>query len=810
MGMNKIAMIEQIKEGSFGYDDQKIKTAFALNLCTVSVSQIIDYKDVVVLEQEYDAILNNLNLESIPKDEALLDILKQLLDTITFFRMQEGDKEFIDKEYQNKMKNAIWSAVPNIGFILSTGNPVVFATSLASQVGIGYMNYRKTKAANKLDYEKQQWELRKTAIEQFNGLRRELFDTAWRLVDAHEIPDEYRLTERQVTQYNNILMDPDAFRRYERLDSIKDNFIAYPPFWYFFGNTANELAVKTKDELSEYYRESAKTYYEVFVKAFSACDLLRENQLASACALEYIDLLSYENESERIKIGDLLDFAIKYSGGANDVLQLCALSYMRIGKADEAVALFRRLINENYNPIVNAQLLSKYYIDSYLNGDNNGLVGYKYLRERINEKYLFPFPDRLMIEKSKNDEIVSAIQKEFLENQKEILAKKCEVILNHYKRKYTILFNKCIPVPNDEEYTDDYFDESADAYAARRSDGKELRKKSILNNYINALFGVDYPYNYLQVFNDMYNACEILDFTQGHGNELRKLLNEDIIANRSQLLKVRHEIEEDEFDEKTYDLILEISFSKFADRFLDRLQELAFDYISRRSDIESMNEVETDLRGFCLEEGIETPDVLYDTSDDMVVVNLQKQYFGFELIDDGITTTETDDKYERIAEVLYGFRDKTNSKSKDVVVLMKDQVEFDKYLKGNPSTSNDHKIQRKVVAIIDDRSEEDNDLLFTTDGIVQIIKDKKKDSVKYNNVKVLPNNAGLMLRQTYKNSRIDIKELIEIIKKLRDNPVMEVYDNKVANARDMVFGLFKKKNESDIAAYNEEQSKFWE
>ena len=99
---------------------------------------------------------------------------------------------------------------------------------------------------------------------------------------------------------------------------------------------------------------------------------------------------------------------------------------------------------------------------------------------------------------------------------------------------------------------------------------------------------------------------------------------------------------------------------------------------------------------------------------------------------------------------------------------------------------------------------------ITTDGIVQIIKDKKKDSVKYNNVKVLPNNAGLMLRQTYKNSRIDIKELIEIIKKLRDNPVMEVYDNKVANARDMVFGLFKKKNESDIAAYNEEQSKFWE
>ena len=60
-------------------DEEKIKAAYALNMCTVSVSQIIDYDDVNVLEQEYEAILNNLNLEQIPKDEALLHILKQLL-----------------------------------------------------------------------------------------------------------------------------------------------------------------------------------------------------------------------------------------------------------------------------------------------------------------------------------------------------------------------------------------------------------------------------------------------------------------------------------------------------------------------------------------------------------------------------------------------------------------------------------------------------------------------------------------------------------------------------------------------------------
>ena len=60
-------------------DREKMQAAYALNLCTVSVSQIVDYDDINILEQEYETILNNLNLKNIPKDEALLDILRSLL-----------------------------------------------------------------------------------------------------------------------------------------------------------------------------------------------------------------------------------------------------------------------------------------------------------------------------------------------------------------------------------------------------------------------------------------------------------------------------------------------------------------------------------------------------------------------------------------------------------------------------------------------------------------------------------------------------------------------------------------------------------
>ena len=44
--------------------NEQLRAAYALNLCTVSVAQIIDYNDIGILMQEYDNILNNLNMET--------------------------------------------------------------------------------------------------------------------------------------------------------------------------------------------------------------------------------------------------------------------------------------------------------------------------------------------------------------------------------------------------------------------------------------------------------------------------------------------------------------------------------------------------------------------------------------------------------------------------------------------------------------------------------------------------------------------------------------------------------------------------
>lgn len=84
------------------------------------------------------------------------------------------------------------------------------------------MNYRREKAHVGLEKEAEELKLRITAIEQFHAIRRELFSTAWHLSDVYQMNDEYRLTEKQIEQYNQILMDTNEIRRFERLESIKD------------------------------------------------------------------------------------------------------------------------------------------------------------------------------------------------------------------------------------------------------------------------------------------------------------------------------------------------------------------------------------------------------------------------------------------------------------------------------------------------------------------------------------------------------------------------------------------------------------
>lgn len=374
-------------------EDEKWKAAYALNLCTVSISQIIEYNDLRFMDKEYDNILNNLNLEMMPKDEALLDVLKQILDVITFFKIQDKERQLLDKEYQQKMKDAIWSAAPNPSVIMSGGSGgwIGLAVTAAISVGTGYMNYRKEKAKIGLEQERKEWELERSLMEQLHGLRRQLFETSWRLADEYKFSDNLRLTERQIKQFNEMLQDDDSLRQYYRLEYVKDQYQAYPPFLYYLGSAALNVAKKFEydDSVSKQYLEKANAHFDEFFEKIKVQNkLLREDPVVAQCAFEYIatielkdskKLLTIDQNEKKRLIGEKLDCAVKSSGNSLDVLQMCALNYLASDRANEAIRILKMLVNEYYNVSSNAQLLSMLYVKNVSIGEYDADADYRLL-----------------------------------------------------------------------------------------------------------------------------------------------------------------------------------------------------------------------------------------------------------------------------------------------------------------------------------------------------------------------------------------------------------------------------------------------
>ena len=377
--------------------NEQLRAAYALNLCTVSVAQIIDYNDIGILMQEYDNILNNLNMEAIPKNNALREALVQILDTIKLCKISEGDRKLIDSEYQNRMKNAVWSAVPHLGLIFATGNPIAIAMNLATQVGIGYMNYRRNRAEYQQGQEKEYWQIQKSKLDMFSNLQQMLFETAWRLADTFNFPDEYRLTDQQVHEYNNALLEDNPIKRYNNLDFMKDKFKAYPHFWYQMGSTANSIYrsenLDISDSMRTMYKERAIECFEHY-RNLNKFNLLRHDAITSAWALEYIDLLDLNDENDRAKARELLGEAEAHAGNANDSLELCAYADLKLGCYDDAVRLFKTLVNRDYNAEVNARILSALLIYNSRDPEkrDNALFEYAQLPMITKQQYLLPMP----------------------------------------------------------------------------------------------------------------------------------------------------------------------------------------------------------------------------------------------------------------------------------------------------------------------------------------------------------------------------------------------------------------------------------
>lgn len=434
-------------------EDSKYKAAYALNACMVSLSQIVDYNDINILNQEYDILLNNLNLQNIIKDEAMLNALKQILDTCHFYLLHAKDKEMLKKKQAARMKGALGRALggANVLAIFGTPNPYAIAAGVLAMAGVAAVRYKSERDKAKLENELEEWQLERTALEQLHNLRRTLFETAWRLSEHYDFNDNWRLTERQIKIYNDTLANPDPLGRLESLTLIEDQFEAYPIFWYYKARAALETAsaYRTKEMLHEgevektldygedqelydrFMRESAVAL-DRFIEIQSKNVIFRTDTLAASAYLDKAFLVKagasrskkcciqkasaghvfVDNDERALEIMENVDKARSIAGTDLEILQVCATYYLGLheyfyfskknhGQCVEncykgAKYCLRVLLNEDFNPEINGRWLSRLYLrnkEDCGEGWSRTRPGedYAFLKASVSRRHAFPY-----------------------------------------------------------------------------------------------------------------------------------------------------------------------------------------------------------------------------------------------------------------------------------------------------------------------------------------------------------------------------------------------------------------------------------
>lgn len=800
-------------------DNEKIKAACALNMCTVSVSQIVDYHDAYILEQEYDAILNNLNLKEMPKDEALLHILKELLNTITFFRIQDIRKQQIEKRYQQKISNAIWSAIPSLS-VIAVGNPVSIAVSLVTQIGTGYMNYRREKANAGIAREDEEIELQITAIEQLNALRRELFTTAWYLADEYDFPDEWRLTEKQIKQYNSILMDPNEYRKYTRLESVADRFAAYPPFWYFYGHTANYIAEQAKNQcrkspgngrsyeaIREHYTALAKQHYEYYYQ-LTINNILREDQLTAACALEYVDLLWEEEKRDTEKIYSLLNLAEKMAPNSFDILQLCAISYLKIGKTEDAERLLKILVNEGYSAVSNAVLLSRIYVDQMKQGKNaSARAGYQLLREQINPGYLCPLS-------MDGDDWV--MDEEFLSRQKEFLKKEYYKALYRFSKKQLIAFNRVLPWPGKKQPSSDrYYNNSLISKATREEIVKKFldsnyidrilknaegvvpeRLKTIFkndrNDYLTRLNQCHFVENYIRILNETVAGIETLPcFRQmAEHDDLIYQIEKQLYQSNTRFREFQEKMNSNGFNYEDYEtLVNTYSYQYFVQDFFEALEKNLFKAIDQAQDLGELERLRVELMDFCDKYQLSDMDeaVLGDAPHDEESGNTI--FLGRNLDEQNVDLNKIKEEARAVLkeEVKAFCKEEPYSLQWGHTRLLFEDTQQEAYFQRHnlkmekEAFSSIYEIRQSVLAILERNQERSADLILCTKGIAFVENSKIYDLIGYDDVKSTELDGQPCLRlgypaKIYLNEDVKINELADSLSKKVGSKLKELED----------------------------------
>ncbi len=316
-------------------EQTQLQVLQSLNLIAVSLTHIMNYNDKMVLDQEYNTIINNLNLSNIP-DADIITLLQELMDLLTSSKIQEQEREHLlsrfDKNVQNELKHRVRSRILDTDILI---NPYTTVLSAVLSTGSFYFNYRAQMDSYAKEKEEGKWALEVKTMQGLNNFYKKLLKYSWELMRRYNFPDEWRLDEKQISDYTDILKESDLHKRYRKLERIENSFQKFPPYWYYRGQSAHEIG-KNEDALNCFNQ-----FQQIHQR------ILRKDPYAASVAMYKTMLTAELAETNQIKkdLELILSNSNDYDWGN---ILFAALQYARLGDSDMASKLILRNLDNGH------------------------------------------------------------------------------------------------------------------------------------------------------------------------------------------------------------------------------------------------------------------------------------------------------------------------------------------------------------------------------------------------------------------------------------------------------------------------------
>ncbi len=327
--------------GTENEDSQKIQTQLqvlqALNQIAVSLTHIITYNDKVVLDQEYNTIINNLNLSKIP-DADIITLLQELMDLLTTSKINDHDRAYLahtyEKNVQNELKKRMTMRLLDTDVLI---NPYSSVLQAVLNVGSFYFNYRYKLDDYKKELNEAAWRIDANTLQKLNDFYKKMLKYSWELMRRYNFPDEWRLNEKQLNDYINILKEPNVELRYRKLSRLEENFQKFPPYWYYRGQAAQDL--RNKKEALYCFKQFQDIHQGI----------MRKDPYAASVAMCKTTLMTESEHVEPSEIKKELEIILANSEDSDwGNILFAALQYARLGDSEYASRLIMRNLDNGY------------------------------------------------------------------------------------------------------------------------------------------------------------------------------------------------------------------------------------------------------------------------------------------------------------------------------------------------------------------------------------------------------------------------------------------------------------------------------